>query len=104
MHKQTVQPGGNCKYCNKFCKYLHTLTAHEKRCLNNPNRIEWNNSHPVSEETKQKIKVIRKNLKTHKCKIHRMTICWGSGLATTMVYLSAHDDRTLMSKCDGRLG
>ncbi len=61
MHKQTLfQPGGNCKYCNKFCEYLHTLTAHEKRCLNNPNRIEWNNSHPVSEETKQKISATAK--------------------------------------------
>ena len=39
---------------------MHTLTAHEKRCLNNPNRIEWNNSHPVSEETKQKISATAK--------------------------------------------
>lgn len=60
MHKQTeFQPGGNCKYCNKFCKYLHTLTTHEKRCLNNPNRIDWY-SHPVSEETKQKISATAK--------------------------------------------
>lgn len=60
MRRQAVfQPGGNCKYCNKFCKCLRALNAHEKRCLNNPSRIEWH-SHPVSEETKQKISATAK--------------------------------------------
>lgn len=60
MHKQTVfRAGGNCKYCNKFCNYLHTLTTHEKRCFKNPDRIDWK-SHPVSEETKQKISATAK--------------------------------------------
>lgn len=52
---QVFAPGGNCLHCGQFFKYRSHLTAHEKRCKNNPNRIEWNNSHPHSEKAKRKI-------------------------------------------------
>lgn len=52
---QVFATGGDCTHCGKFFKYRSHLTAHEKRCKDNPNRIEWNNSHPHSEKAKRKI-------------------------------------------------
>lgn len=31
----------NCKFCNKECKNSNSLTQHEIRCKNNPNRIPF---------------------------------------------------------------
>ena len=35
--------GLECKFCNKLCKNLNSLTQHEIRCNKNPNRIELSN-------------------------------------------------------------
>ena len=48
-------PGGNCKFCNKSFKFINHLTAHENHCLQNPKRIKYKCSHPMTIEMRQKI-------------------------------------------------
>lgn len=59
-HKKNIHPnkifmdGGCCSYCGKHFKRKCELTCHEKRCYDNPNRIEYV-THKQTEETKLKI-------------------------------------------------
>lgn len=43
--KNTIRPysdvPGNCQFCNKLCKNGNSLTQHELRCPNNPNRRDY---------------------------------------------------------------
>ena len=62
--KRTHKPfkfksGGNCKFCGNYFEYEHTLRFHEKRCYENPERIEYK-KHAQTEETRQKIKETNK--------------------------------------------
>lgn len=62
--KRTHKPfkfksGGNCKFCGNYFEYEHTLRFHEKRCYENPERIEYK-KHDQTEETRQKIKETNK--------------------------------------------
>lgn len=75
-----------CKYCNKECKNKNSLTQHEIRCKDNPNKIKVVSNWPkhykgygdnqytkakklglpkpeISEETRLKLSVISKNRK-----------------------------------------
>lgn len=39
---QVSHDGLNCVFCNKLCKNLNSLTQHELRCKENPNRKNFN--------------------------------------------------------------
>lgn len=55
-HKQYIfSPGGKCQYCGEEHKLKCHLSLHEKHCKLNPNRVIYK-GHPVSEETKNKIR------------------------------------------------
>lgn len=69
----------NCKYCNKYCKNLNSLTQHQIRCNKNPKkifipvpvgnktkgRIPWNKG--LSKETSQIIARASDKAKMHGC-------------------------------------
>lgn len=60
-----------CKYCNKECKNLNSLTQHEIRCKENPNRIKCDNLAIYIREnrkgkTAENCEDIRKQMKTLK--------------------------------------
>lgn len=44
--------GGNCQYCDRFCKFKSHLTLHEKHCHLNPNRL-YRAGHKFTKEQKQ---------------------------------------------------
>lgn len=61
----------NCKFCNKECKNLNSLTQHELRCKCNPNRRAFNSLGNYSTtvkkgQTKQTNEVIAKQAETLK--------------------------------------
>ena len=63
----------NCKYCNKLCKNLNSLSQHEIRCNQNPNRKDFNKLtnyvlDNVKGKTKENCPSIAKQCETMKIK------------------------------------
>jgi len=54
-----------CKFCNKICKNLNSLTQHQIRCKANPDKINTK----ISNETKEKISSTMKIANTNSSRI-----------------------------------
>lgn len=48
--------GLNCKFCNKLCHNLNSLTQHELRCSKNPDKLKNNFAEYIKENRKGKTK------------------------------------------------